>query len=165
MSIADDIERINLQEARLQFSKFNEDEAWALGLLMRQAAQTRRLPLLIDIRVGNRQLFAAALPGTTQDNAEWVRRKVNTVYRFDAASYRINLEHQRSGRSFDASRGVDPLNYAAAGGGFPVRLQGSGLIGVVTVSGVPQRQDHGFVAECLAKHLKVNHDDIALPPE
>jgi uncharacterized protein (UPF0303 family) len=57
------------------------------------------------------------------------------------------------------------MQYAPAGGGFPIRIIGTGVVGAVTVSGVPQREDHNFVAECIAQHLGVNYADTALGPE
>lgn len=164
MSLADDIVVLKKQEAALQFTRLNEDDAWALGNQMRSAAVAASLPFVIDIRMGIRPLFYVALHGSTPENPDWVRRKVNTVYRFEASSYRIALEYQSRGASFDASRGLDPLQYAPAGGGFPIRLAGS-VVGVVTVSGVPQREDHNFVAENLAKYLGVAYKPIQLPPE
>lgn len=164
MSLADDIAILKKQETTLQFTRMNEDDAWALGSQMRSAAVAANLPFVIDIRIGIRPLFYTALPGSTPENPDWVRRKVNTVYRFEASSYRIALEYQLRGANFDASRGLDPLQYAPAGGGFPIRLSGS-VVGVVTVSGVPQRDDHNFVAENLAKFLDIAYKPIQLPPE
>lgn len=164
MSLAEDIAQLKTQEATLLFTRMSEDDAWKLGNQMRNAAVAANLPFVIDIRMGIRPLFYTALPGSTPENPDWVRRKVNTVYRFEASSYRIALEYQSRGASFDASRGLDPLQYAPAGGGFPIRLAGS-VVGVVTVSGVPQRDDHNFVAENLAQFLNVAYKPIQLPPE
>jgi uncharacterized protein (UPF0303 family) len=164
MSLADDIAILKKQEAALHFTRMSEEDAWTLGSQMRSAALASNLPFVIDIRIGIRPLFYAALPGSTPENPDWVRRKVNTVYRFEAASYRIALEYQARGASFDAARGLDPLQYAPAGGGFPIRLAGS-VVGVVTVSGVPQRDDHNFVAESFAQYLGVAYKSIQLPPE
>lgn len=164
MSLVDDIAILKRQEAELQFKRFNEDDAWTLGNQMRGAAIAANLPFVIDLRIGIRPLFYTALPGSTPENPDWVRRKVNTVYRFEASSYRIALEYKLRGVSFDASRGLDPLQFAPAGGGFPIRLAGS-VVGVVTVSGVPQRGDHNFVAENLAHFLGVAYKPIQLPPE
>jgi uncharacterized protein (UPF0303 family) len=164
MSIADDVGALKRQEEILQFKRFNEDDAWALGGLMRALAAERKLPLVMDVRIGIRPLFYVAMPGTTPENPDWVRRKVNTVYRFEACSYRIGLEYKAKGNPFDQSRGIDPMQYAPAGGGFPIRLGGT-LVGAVTVSGIPQREDHNFVAESLATFLGVAYKDVALPPE
>jgi uncharacterized protein (UPF0303 family) len=47
-------------------------------------------------------------------------------------------------------------DYAVHGGGFPLALESLGCIGAITVSGVPQREDHGIVADGLAAFLKVD---------
>ncbi len=164
MSLANDIEILKRQEAELQFSHFNEDDAWRLGQQMRAAAVAKNLPFVIDIRTGIRPLFYAALPGSTPENPDWVRRKVNTVYRFEASSYRVGREYQLRGANFDASRGLDLLQFAPAGGGFPIRWAGC-VVGAITVSGIPQREDHNFVAENLAQFLGVAYSSIQLPPE
>lgn len=164
MAIADDIQRLKLQEEKLQFKSFTETDAWTLGGAMRALAAERKLPLVMDIRTGIRPLFYVAMPGTTPENPDWVKRKINTVYRFEACSYRVGLEYKAKGNPFDQSRGIDPLQYAPAGGGFPIRIGGV-VIGAVTVSGIPQRDDHNFVAECLANHLGLVYAELALPPE
>jgi uncharacterized protein (UPF0303 family) len=164
MSLTGDIAILKQQEDVLQFQHMTEDDAWALGSQMRADAVTKALPFVIDIRMGIRPLFYAALPGSTPENPDWVRRKVNTVYRFEASSYRVALEYKSRGASFDASRGLDLLQFAPAGGGFPIRLAGS-VVGVVTVSGVPQRDDHNFVTEHLARYLGIAYSPIQLPVE
>jgi uncharacterized protein (UPF0303 family) len=165
MTIDTDIETLKLQEQRLQFSKFDEADAWALGSHMREQAVAKHLPLVIEIRLGRKQMFYSALPGTTEDNGHWARRKYNTVMRFEGSSYRIGLQHQQRGAEFGPGRGIDGMEYAAAGGGFPIIIKGTGVIGAALVSGVPQREDHAFVAECLANYLEVPYRDIALPLE
>ncbi len=165
MTLETDIAQIARQEEALRFKSFSEADAWALGSLMRQAAVEQALPFVIDIRIGNRPLFYTALPGTTPENLDWVRRKANTVYRFHKSSYRVGREYQHQGKAFDASRGIDPMDLATSGGGFPIHLAGTGVVGAVTVSGVPQRQDHEFVVEMLCRFLKQDYRSLALGPE
>jgi uncharacterized protein (UPF0303 family) len=164
MTAESDIAQIKVQEGTLQFSKFDEADAWALGTAMRAAAEKQKLPLVIYIEVAGRQLFYTALPGTSPDNLSWAKRKVSTVMRFHAASYRVGLQHGPN-RPFGAERGIDPMTHAPAGGGFPIAIKGVGVVGCVAVSGVPQRQDHGFVVESLCSHLGQSNAKLALPPE
>lgn len=165
MSLQNDIEIITRQEAVLRFAAFNEDDAWRLGGILRQMAVAKGWPMVIDIRLGARVLFYAALPGSTADNPEWVRRKVNTVLRFGRSSYLVGRQGAQSGKAFDAGQGIDPLDFANHGGGFPIHLTGSGVVGAVTVSGVPQRDDHEFVVAGIAAFLGVDGVEIALPAQ
>jgi uncharacterized protein (UPF0303 family) len=157
-----DIAVITLQEQRLQFDHFSEEDAWNLGTQMREVAVARALPIVIDIRIGGKPLFYTAMAGTTPENPDWVRRKVNTVLRFEKSSYRVGLEYKQKGQTFDAARGLDLMNFAPAGGGFPITLKGLGVVGVVTVSGLPQRDDHAFVVENIATFIGVPLDGMSL---
>ncbi len=165
MSASEDILKIEHQEKVLRFTKFDEADSWALGMQMREAAALRKLPLVIDIHVGSRQMFYACLPGTTPDNETWVRRKLNSVMRFQKSSYRLGQETVAKGGGFDASRGIDVAEFANSGGSFPIHIIGTGVVGAVTVSGIPQRGDHGFVVENLCSYLKLDHAALALGPE
>ena len=99
--------------------------------------------------------------GTTPDNPEWVRRKRNIVRRFFRSSYAIGLLVKQEKMNLDA---LDPRDYAAHGGSFPILLPGTGCVGTITVSGLPQRQDHCLVVETVAEFLGRDISDIALAP-
>jgi uncharacterized protein (UPF0303 family) len=165
MGIEEDVTRLKMQEEWLQFLAFTEDDAWRLGNLMRERAVARKLPVVIDILCAGRKLFYAALPGTNPDNEDWVRRKVNVVMRFHKSSYRMGRELARDGKAFDESRGLVPLDYAPHGGCFPVSIKDAGVVGAITVSGLPQREDHNFVVECLCEFLGVPVAEVALGVE
>jgi Haem-degrading len=92
MLIADDLARIAVQEQELQFASFDEETAWRLGSHVRALAMARKLSLVVDVRRFAQPLFYAALPGTTPDNVEWIRRKSNVTARFHRSSYAIRLE-------------------------------------------------------------------------
>ena len=92
MSVAEDLARIALQEQDLQFARFDEETAWKLGGHVRALAIERKLSLVVDVRRFGQPLFYSALPGTTPDNVEWVRRKGNVVARFHRSSYAIGRE-------------------------------------------------------------------------
>ena len=116
-------------------------------------AKERRLPIAVDIRRHGHQLFHAALPGATPDNDEWIARKIRVVDRFRASSYLVGRRLSANGRTLDQSQGVDPVLYAAHGGSFPVWIRGVGVVGSVTVSGLPQADDHALVVEAIGRFL------------
>lgn len=165
MTISDDLKQIALQEDVLRFAAFDENTAWELGLRFRDLAEARKLPIVVDIRVGGRQLFYTALPGSTPDNPEWVRRKSNVVLRYFKSSYRVGRELAAKEDTLDQHRGVSPMDYAPHGGSFPIHIEGTGVIGAITVSGLPQRDDHRLVVEILAAFLDKPTDGLALGPE
>ena len=141
------------QERRLVFARFDNADAWRLGSAMVASATERALPVTIDIRRHAQQLFHAALPGTTAENDAWIERKVNVVNRFAAASYLVGRRLAARGTTLDEALGVEPRLFAAHGGAFPVRIKDVGVVGTVTVSGLPQADDHAFVTEMISAFL------------
>ena len=75
------------------------------------------------------------------------------------------LEQQRPDRAFKVGEGLDISDYVLAGGGFPVTVKGAGVIGVIAVSGLPEREDHGVVVDALCDHLGVDKRGLALSLE
>ena len=57
---------------------------------------------------------------------------------------------------------LDPRDYAPHGGSFPILLSGTGYVGTITVSGLPQREDHSLVVETVAGYQGRDLSDIAL---
>src|SRR3979411_2907856 len=159
MDIEEDLRRIALQEERLQFDHFDARTARDRGNPLRETAEARRAAIVIDIQLQALPLFYFALQGTTPDNPEWVRRKRNIVRRFFRSSYAIGLMAQSQKINLDA---LDPRDYAAHGGCFPIVLRGTGCVGTITVSGLPQREDHCLVIEAVANFLGRDISDISL---
>jgi uncharacterized protein (UPF0303 family) len=151
--LADLIARIEEQERRLVLPRFDNDDAWRLGVLLVELARARSAPVTADIRRNGQQLFHCALPGTSADNDAWIQRKVRTVDRFGHSSYLVGLGHTAQGTTFEAKSRLDPDTYAAHGGAFPLTLAGTGVVGTVAVSGLPQADDHALVVDALEDFL------------
>jgi len=162
MDIDRDLEKIALQEKRLRFKEFNADIAWALGSALKAAAEQLRATVIIDIQLKGFPLFSYAMPGSTPDNWEWIRRKRNVVLRYYRSSYAIGLKHERAQTTLQSTVGLDLRDYSTHGGGFPILLEGTGCVGAITVSGLPQREDHGLVVSVLQEYLHPSDEDLAL---
>jgi uncharacterized protein (UPF0303 family) len=162
MDVEADIAKIADQEATLVFETFDEATAFAIGSAIRERGLRDKHPIVVDIRTWDRPLFYAALPGSTADNANWARRKRNVVQNFHKSTYRMVLEQQRPDRTFKPGAGLSSADYVLAGGGFPVAVKGAGVIGVIAVSGLPEREDHGVIVEVLAARLGLDAKALAL---
>jgi uncharacterized protein (UPF0303 family) len=162
--LATDLAQIARQETELLFPTFDYDTAWRLGLSLRDLALSRNQAIVIDIRrfgQPHQPLFYTALGGTP-DNARWVQRKSNVVARFHRPSYAIGLTLEQTNRTFSERYNLPDADYAAHGGSFPIHVAGTGIIGSVTVSGLPQREDHNLVVEALCLELHRDHDSLRL---
>jgi len=165
MGINEDLDRIALEEQELRFPHFDMKSAWELGTRLRTLALERGLKVVIDVRRFGQPLFYAALEGTTPDNVEWVRRKSNVVARFHRSSYAVGLTQKQKGTTLLEAYGLPIADYAEHGGSFPLAVAGAGVVGSVTVSGLPQREDHSLIIEVLCAMLGRDHDKLRLDPE
>jgi uncharacterized protein (UPF0303 family) len=164
MGFDEDIEKIAEQERALRLPGFDARVAWELGTLIRKMAEERGLSVVIDVRRFSQPLFYSALEGTTPDNPEWVRRKSNVVARYHRSSYAVGLSWKLKGQTSE-ERGHSIADFAAHGGSFPLHVEGAGIVGSVTVSGLSQRSDHELVVEALCALLGRDYQSLKLGPE
>lgn len=143
-----------LQEEReLQFEKFNEETAWELGSGLVEKCAREGIAVTIDIMRGEHQLFHASLPGTSADNDEWVKRKVRLVYRMGHSSFYIGQLLKSKGKSIEEMFLISESQYAPHGGCFPIIVKGTGAVGAITISGLPQEEDHKLVTQAIRDYL------------
>jgi uncharacterized protein (UPF0303 family) len=142
-------DRILAEEQELVFDAFTRADAWELGSRMRAAALDRGLPIVIGIVLGGQRVFHCALDGATPDNDSWLERKTLATLHFHRSSMGVGEQFRVQGRVYETDSRLPADRYAANGGVFPVRLNGTGVVGAVGVSGLPQVQDHEFVVEQL----------------
>ncbi len=150
------IAELEAQEAELRFPSFSNTEAIALGAAIAEKARSRGQAITVDIRRSGQELFHCALEGTTPDNDQWALRKGRSAARFGHASFLVGLRLKLSGSSLEEKHFVDPLEFSAHGGAFPVFVTGTGLVGTITVSGLPQEDDHALVVECIREFLSAS---------
>ena len=165
MGLSEDLEKIATQERELRLPRLDAQLAWELGTRIRAMAAERGLVLVVDVRRFGQPLFYSALDGTTPDNVEWVRRKIDVVTRFHRSSYAVGLKLKTDGTTLLDRYGLAVADYAAAGGSFPLIVENAGIVGCATVSGLPQRDDHNLVVEALCALLGRDFAALRLDPE
>ena len=153
--MADELDRVRAQERDLVLDRFDLDDAWALGSLLRQWGVERGHPIAIDISIGEHRVFHAALPGTSAHNEKWIERKKRTVREWAASSYAVGLRFPLldAPYSLEDAPWMDATRYSGSGGGFPIVVVGAGMVGTIAVSGLRHDLDHAFIVEALDRFL------------
>lgn len=146
------IEACDREEEELQFNHFTNEQALELGLLIVERAKSKGASVAIGIERHGQKLFHHAMSGTAADNDDWVIRKSRLVNRTYMSSFRYRLWLEQRGQTMQ-ERALDEFKYAAAGGGFPIRIRNVGVVGAVAVSGLPQQEDHALVVESVREFL------------
>jgi len=147
--------RLLQQEELLQFTEFTNDIACDVGMRLVETARRDGKSVTVDVSRNGQQLFHYAMPGTSADNDAWIQRKSRVVNRFGHSSFYIGRKYAAQNTSIQESALLDPAQYAPHGGAFPAIVKGVGPIGVITVSGLPQAEDHDLVIRVMAEYLGV----------
>jgi uncharacterized protein (UPF0303 family) len=147
------LKELRQQEEEIQFAHFTNDTALDVGMALLQEARKRGKPVAIDITRSGQRLFHFAMSGTAIDNGEWIRRKNNVVNRFGHSSYYMGISLKDAGQTMEEKYLISSSEYAAHGGAFPLIIREVGVVGTVTVSGLPQQEDHELVVTILRQFL------------
>ena len=139
---------LDAEARRLIFPRFTEDTALSLGLKLVEMARAENLPVVINIRSADRCFFHAALPGSAPLNDRWARRKSATALAFQQSSLLVGTRHREKGETL-ATHGLPAEDYADHGGSVPIRVEGVGIVAAVTVSGLPQLDDHRLAVRAI----------------
>jgi len=156
---AQDLAILTQQESLLHFTDFTPDTAWQLGTRLRDALLARQAGGTVEIELAAQLLFACTTVGAKPDQANWIRRKRNTVRHFKRSSYAIGRELALSNETLESAHTLSEADFAAHGGGFPLWLKSADgpdvLAGTIVLSGMPQRDDHHVVVAAIAHLLKL----------
>jgi uncharacterized protein (UPF0303 family) len=153
-----DLDILERQERLLRFPAFSADTAWKLGCQIRDRLLARDAGGTVEIELAGQLLFACATLGATPGQADWIRRKRNTVHRFGRSSYAVGRQLELDDQTLESRHGLTLAEFAAHGGGFPLRTTATGaiMVGSIVLSGLPQRDDHNLVAAAIAEQLGIS---------
>ena len=165
MTLEQHIALCEQQRKMTHLNHFSQQDAWILGNTLYQSAKEAGYPMAIEITVNRICLFSALLPGATAENIDWVRRKRNLVELLGISSWEAGLSLAQRQTTLEARYGVSTRDFAPFGGSFPLQVTGCGIIGTVTVSGAPQRDDHNLVVRTLWAAAGQSPDEWQPVPE
>jgi uncharacterized protein (UPF0303 family) len=74
----------------------------------------------------------------------------------------MKLELEQKQSNLFERYGLPVADYAGHGGSFPLRVTGAGVIGSITVSGLPDRADHQLAVEALCAELGRDFSSLCL---
>jgi uncharacterized protein (UPF0303 family) len=137
------------QEKDLVLSSFTNEDAISLGQELLKLALNQKAPVIVQVRIGEQIIFHSALTGSSSENDWWINRKYRVVEKFKHSSMYVRVSFEEKNQSFEEDSGLDNELYAAHGGGFPITVSGSGMVGVALVSGLPQVEDHKMIIQGL----------------
>ncbi len=124
-----------------------------MGLKILDLAKSRNHSIAVSIDRLNHTVFKYISDGLPEDKHDWLRRKANVAVRFEESSLSVKEDLQNGGMSLSTTFGLDEKEFVAKGGSIPLKVEGVGLIGVVTVSGLSDIEDHQLIVDALHDYI------------
>ena len=149
--ISEDLLRL---EQATRFPAFDNLIAIAIGELATKIGLERKLPIAIEIRIGDWTVFKAALPGSKPENDEWINRKARVVNLKRNSTMYERVRAEELGIDWHKENGVADETHAIHGGGIPIFTSDGQFQGVLVISGLPQVEDHLLGLEILRTFLE-----------
>lgn len=147
------LDQLLQQEKDLQFTQFTNNTAFQVGNAILDKAMREEKQIVVDIRRNGQLLFHAKLEGTGPNNDRWIERKINVANHFGHSSYYMHVLYKSWNTTIKENAYLDPMEYAAEGGSFPIFIKNVGPIGTISVSGLPGDEDHGMIVAALSEFI------------
>ena len=147
------------EESFLQLPSLRNSDALEIGEIATTLGNQKKLPIAIDVRIGDWIVYHASLEGSKPENDVWIERKVAVVMlkRHSTMYERVSAEERRV--DWHKENNLQNETHAIHGGALPL-ITDEGFKGILIVSGLPQVEDHLFAVEILTEFLARKGEEL-----
>ena len=128
-------------------------DAVEIGQIAAKLGLDRKLPIAVEVRVGDWIVYHVSLPGSTPENDWWIGRKARVVKLKKHSSMYERVLAEEQGIDWHKENNVLDETHAIHGGGLPLITKEDGCVGALIISGLPQVDDHLLGVEVLTEFL------------
>ena len=141
------------EESVLVLPSLTNLDAVEIGQIATGLGTERKLPVAIEVRIGDWIIYHVSLPGSTPENDWWISRKARTVMLKQHSTMYERVSAQERRVDWHKENNLLDETHAIHGGGLPLTTKNEGFVGVLLISGLPQVEDHLFGVEVLTEFL------------
>ena len=140
------------EEQVLKLPALTNNEAIEIGQIAVIIGAQRKLPIAIEVRIGDWIVFHASLQGSKPGNDWWINRKVAVVKLKQHSTMYERVSAEERGVDWHKENNLQDETHAIHGGAIPL-ITDEGFKGILIISGLPQVEDHLFAVEVLTEFL------------
>jgi uncharacterized protein (UPF0303 family) len=140
------------EEQILKLPSLTNSDAVEIGEIAASLGNHRKLPIAIEVRIGDWIVYHASLEGSKPENDWWINRKVAVVLLKHHSTMYERVSAEERGVDWHEENNLTDEIYAIHGGALPL-ITDEGFKGILIVSGLPQVEDHLFAVEVLTEFL------------
>jgi uncharacterized protein (UPF0303 family) len=147
------------EEQILKLPSLTNEDAIEIGQIAVTLGSQRKLPIAIEVRIGEWIVFHASLDGSKPKNDWWINRKAAVVMLNKHSTLFERVSAEERGVDWYKENGVTDETHAIHGGAIPL-LTDEGFRGILIISGLPQVEDHLLAVEVLTEFLARKGEDL-----
>jgi len=147
------------EEKILRLSSLTNTDAIAIGEIATTLGKQRRVPIAVQVRIGDWIVFHASLQGSKPENDAWIKRKVAVVELKHHSTMYERVSAEERGVDWHKENILQDETHAIHGGAIPL-ITGEGFKGILIISGLPQVEDHLFAVEVLTEFLARKGEEL-----
>jgi len=140
------------EEYFLKLTMLTAQDAIDIGQIAVTIGSQRKLPIAIEVRIGEWIVFHASLEGSKPENDWWINRKVAVVMLTQHSTMFERVSAEERGVDWHKENDVTDETHAIHGGAIPL-ITDEGFKGILIISGLPQVEDHLLAVEVLTEFL------------
>ena len=140
------------EEEVLKLPSLTNNDALEIGEIATNLGKQRKLPMAIEVRIGEWVVFHASLDGSKPENDWWIGKKVRVVMMKQHSTMYERVLAEELGIDWYTENKVEDDTHAIHGGALPL-ITPTGFVGILIISGLPQVEDHLFAVEVLTEFL------------
>ena len=143
---------LNQEEQILRLPSLSISDALEIGQIAVTLGSQRKLPIAIEVRIGEWIVFHASLEGSKPENDWWINRKVAVVVLNQHSTMFERVSAEERGVDWHKENDVTDETHAIHGGALPLITE-DGFKGILIISGLPQVEDHLLSVEVQTEFL------------
>jgi uncharacterized protein (UPF0303 family) len=147
------------EESLLQLPSLSNSDAVEIGEIATTLGNQRRVPITIQVRIGDWIVYHASLEGSKPENDLWIERKVAVVMLKQHSTMYERVSAEEQGVDWHKENNLQDETHAIHGGALPL-IANEGFRGILIISGLPQVEDHLFAVEVLTEFLARKGEEL-----
>jgi uncharacterized protein (UPF0303 family) len=147
------------EESLMQLPSLSNSDAVEIGEIATTLGTRRRVPITVQVRIGDWVVFHACLEGSKPENDWWISRKVAVVLLKHHSTMYERVSAEERGVDWHQENNLKDETHAIHGGALPL-ITDEGFKGILIVSGLPQVEDHLFAVEVLTEFLARKGEEL-----
>jgi uncharacterized protein (UPF0303 family) len=148
------------EEQLLSIATLSNMEAIEIGQIATAIGIEERLPIAIQVRLGDWIIYHTSLPGSSTENDWWLARKARVVKLKQHSTLFEQVSAKERGVDWHEENNLLDETHAIHGGGLPLISKDKGFVGCLLISGLPQIEDHLLGVRVLTEFLARKGEQI-----